>query len=88
MPYSNSDCQPTDCSKGRRELAEIAARDAQADAHVRAFRSFESAYGNREGYHLAMARKARSDAQLMETPRGRAFIASRNADHATWRASR
>lgn len=88
MTYSNDDCQPTDCSRGRHEAEFVAALHAQADAHVRKYRSFIAAYGSMEGYYLHKARQARSDAQQMETPRGRAFIARRNAGHAAWRASR
>ncbi len=86
MPYSNTDCLPTDTSKGKRELAEVRAREAQADAHVRAYRSFVAAYGSVEGFYLHKARQARTTAQRMETPSGRALIASRNADNAAWRA--
>lgn len=60
----------------------------QHDAHVRTFRAFVRAYKNAEGYHLAMAEKARSVARMMLTADGREFIARRNAAAAEWRASR
>ncbi len=60
----------------------------QHDRHVDAFRSFVRAYRDRAGYHMAMAFKALSNARLMRTEDGRAFIARRNAGHAEWRASR
>lgn len=57
------------------------------DAHVTAYKSWVRAYGNWEGYHLAMAQKAASRAKLMETADGRAFLDRVAKSHDEWRKS-
>ena len=65
-----------------------AAFPSQHDRHVQSYKAFKRAYGDAEGYHLAMAERARTHKRMMATAEGRAWILRIENKHSEWRRDR